>query len=154
MQSILLYAANKIAFSAFTETEYPEVVLGRAPGMPQALCWVYRGHAFFTLYEGPAQKALDAFLSTPLRALESEVMHRLPIDTDWEIAGVALRECSASRHRVVACGAQGETSILLDTAELQQSDLENLRGAVVGKTFREVIAALEVALAPIAAKSS
>jgi hypothetical protein len=144
MHKSLLYAASRLAFQETTHSTLPEVVFGRAPGMPNAMCWIYRRQARFTLFEGDSASAIDSFQRLPLRALDSEILVQMPIDTGWEVTEICLRKHPAiASQRVIGVGADGDASILIETADLSVAEFDSLRKRLIGRSLQEITEALE-----------
>lgn len=141
MSKILDYAFAKTGFRVGQKSPFPEVVIGSAPGMPYALGWVYRTKVKFTLINGMAERAVETFLSIPLRSLESEVLACHEIATSWPVEWLEVRRSDKSKlSRVVALGANQEASILFEVDGISDASLAALKERVVGKPLREVVA--------------
>jgi hypothetical protein len=140
MQKILDYAATKLGFEETHAAPYPELVFGTAPGMLQAVLWVFRLEAFLTMAEGPFSRVVDSFEREPLRAMESDVLGRQPVGAGWRIEAVVVRPYrSVGLSRVTAIGEGGEASILFEAKEVDTQLLESIRDAAIGKSLREVV---------------
>jgi hypothetical protein len=140
MQKIIEYAVSTLAFRETQLSPYPELVFGAAPGMPQSVGWVFRAHVYFTLYSGSVDEVSQSFMRTPLRAFEVDVLHRLPISTNWRIKRFVVRQDSGfALKRLIAEGPHGEAAILFEADSFDPAQLERFSALSIGRTYGAVV---------------
>jgi hypothetical protein len=116
--------------------------------MPNAMCWIYRRQARFTLIEGDSDMVIDSFQRLPLRTLDSEVLFQLPIDANWEVTDICLRtHPGTASQRVIGLGADGDAAILIETTDLSATTFDSLRLRFIGRSLHEITDALEPSIA-------
>lgn len=141
MQQPIDYATTAVAFKQTVSTDHPELLIGVLPGMLDTLCWVFRDHAYFAPCQGNAKEITEAFGRVPLASLEQEVMHRLPIDTNWPIKELSVRQYPGSNlQRVVANGYHGESTILLEASHFPLDQVAAQSAAIRGRLLHDVLA--------------
>lgn len=137
---------NATAATGFKETHagsHPELSIGAAYGMPQAVLWVFRSHVFIANASGTPEQIARTFERVPLRALEAEALRREPVADGWIIDAIQVRAVEHSPlKRIVAAGKDGEASILFESPVVDEIGMAALEAATIGSTLRDALEVL------------
>jgi hypothetical protein len=146
MQSILDSAVAETGFRETHSTPHPEIIIGSAYGMAQAVGWVYRGNVYFAPANGEPDQIVSTFERVSVRALESEALRCEPIADNWIIDALAMRTSTGSAlKRIVAIGRNGEASILFEADAISDEAMGQIESAALGRTLRRVLDSLQTA---------